>query len=242
MKNLEELVNFKVRTLADQFQGEQYPLQGSSGPAPYREDRSQQRLAAPQGQSQASVDALKKICDPLLANRHYPKLLSKKAAGAAKNLRQLEEDQRQHDIHEIPDDWKQPPKSWNAYGPRKEGLPAIIDSKSLGQGEKPTGKTGAKDAADTEGQKEQRDGHSRHGTGRVEEGSESFREKREKFKKDQDELRQTGELLKREHGDALASQESNFQKKLVDKQLDPVKLLKHYFEGKNKPKQQEFGK
>ena len=64
----------------------------------------------------------------------------------------------------------------------------------LGQGEKLAGKTGAKDGAETkEGQKERGDANSQTGIGRAEEASESFRLKREKFLKDQDELRQTGE-------------------------------------------------
>jgi len=58
--------------------------------------------------SQASINVLKKICDPLLMNRHYPKLLSKKTAGPIKNLWQLEDNSLRH--HDIPDDWKQPPK------------------------------------------------------------------------------------------------------------------------------------
>jgi len=88
VKNLEELVNFKVRTLADHFHTEQQQ-------APYRDGRSHQRLAAAtQLQSQASIDALKKSCDPLLANRHYPKLLSKKPTGAPSNPRRPEEEQR----------------------------------------------------------------------------------------------------------------------------------------------------
>jgi len=88
----------------------------------------------------------------------------------------------------------------------------------LGQGEKLAGKAGAKDAAETkEGQKERGDANSQAGIGRADAESESFRLKREKFLKDQDELKQTGELLKKEHSSALASQESNFQKKLVDK-------------------------
>jgi len=70
--------------------------------------------------------------------------------------------------------------------------------------------------------------------GDTEEGSETFRKKRDQFLQEQDELRGTGEQLKREHNDALAAQGSNFQKRLADKQMDPVKLLKSYFDNKKK--------
>jgi hypothetical protein len=52
-KNLEDLVNFKVKTIADSL--------------PFKQDSKGQ-----------SVQALKKICDPLLSNWEYPKLLKQK--------------------------------------------------------------------------------------------------------------------------------------------------------------------
>ena len=49
-------MNFKVKTIADQFSSEKHPDLQTDG----------------------SVNALKKMCDPLLANRYFPKLMSKK--------------------------------------------------------------------------------------------------------------------------------------------------------------------
>ena len=50
-------------------------------------------------QSDNSINALKKMCDPLLSNGYYPKLLSKKEPGLGRNV---------EDKYQIPKSWMEP--------------------------------------------------------------------------------------------------------------------------------------
>lgn len=63
VRNLEDLINFKVKTVADTME------------AATRKAAMNQLTS---DQDQVSVSALKQICDPLLAGRHYPQLLQKR--------------------------------------------------------------------------------------------------------------------------------------------------------------------
>jgi len=76
-------------------------------------------------QSVSSINALKKICDPLLANRHYPQLLSKKKGrhSIEKVLSRMED---QAYKYEIPDTMKIPGKTYNML-PEITGTPTLQD-------------------------------------------------------------------------------------------------------------------
>ena len=86
MRNLEDLINFKVKTVAD-------TMEASNKREAFNQMTSEQ--------DQVSVSTLKQICDPLLAGRHYPQLLQKRGVYPS--------------TYEIPENLKVQPRNYNLF-------------------------------------------------------------------------------------------------------------------------------
>lgn len=88
VNNLQDLVKFKVRTVADQLiENNKRQLQKIQS-IPLDDEFSRNRLEVlklEQIQTQNSINTIKHICDPMLAHRNYPQLLTKKGLNPHKN-------------------------------------------------------------------------------------------------------------------------------------------------------------
>lgn len=94
---------------------------------PHHDGYPLELLSAHQLSSQASINVLKKMCDPLLANRHYPKLMAKKDSVAGKMTRDGQlmglhatrrQEEKAEERYEIPEELKKHPKNYNLLPPK----------------------------------------------------------------------------------------------------------------------------
>lgn len=158
VSNLEDLINFKVRTVADNLMEDNEKrmnmlLQQTAIHESYPLDL----ISAHQASSATSINVLKKMCDPLLANRHYPKLMVKKElGGGTKNndrraafnsatLKQKEAEERQY---EIPEELKKNPKNYNLLPPKVKIFPDIAGPSKQPEDDSMKSKSDRKDIED----------------------------------------------------------------------------------------------
>lgn len=79
------------------------------------------------------------------------------------------------------------------------------------------------------------DGSEKKGLERID-TSDSFKLKRDKFEKEQYELSVTSANMKLKHRASIKTQEEKLQKQANEKHIDPVKMLRSYFNNKTNKK------
>lgn len=143
------------------------------------------------------------MCDPLLANRHYPKLLAKKDTAAGKMTRDgqlmgmtasLRQQEKIEQKYEIPEELKRHPKNYNLLPAKVQALPKIGSS------------TQQEDAARASDRQES-EAVVAEPTHPLEK-SDSFLEQKNRFEAKQQELNKQSAFLKQEHARNLEEQEA----------------------------------
>ena len=208
VSNLEDLINFKVRTVADNLADDNEKrmnvlLQQTA----VHESYPLELMSAHQASSVASINVLKKMCDPLLANRHYPKLMVKKELGGGAKphdrraifngaaQKQQEQEERRY---EIPEELRRYPKNYNLLPPKVKIFPDIAGTSKAQDEDTMRSRSDRRDTQDLDVQDQ---------TSRLER-NDSFMDQKERFEAKQKELNEQSAKLKQEHARNLEEQEA----------------------------------